>query len=123
MTIFFLILGAGLLGIVGHWLTRYTQGRTESTFMEYMKQYKANSISSIFSVIASNSTIYASLPEDIHGKPLMMVILGSYTAAYMLDSTVNKDARPLFEPVIVKALRKADAKKSLNDIVSDDASL
>lgn len=125
MTNFFLILGAGLLGVVGHWLTRYVQGRTESTFMQYMGQYKANSISSVFSVVTSSSTIFASLPEDIHGKPLMMVILASYTTAYMLDSTMNKDKTPILPPVLVKAERSIDAdiKKSLDDIVRDDASL
>ncbi len=128
---FFFILGAGLLGVVGHWLNRWVSGRTESTFMQYMGQYKANSISAVFSVVTSSSTIFASLPEDVHGKPLMMVILASYTTAYMLDSMVNKDKTPPIQPELVKLKRTVDSalidleddKKTLADIVRDDAGL
>lgn len=133
MMTFFYILIAGLLGVVGHWLTRFTQGRTESTFWQYLNTHKANSISSILSVVTSSSVIFTSLPEDIHGKALMMVILGSYTSAYMLDSTVNKDKAPETAPEAVLINRKVeatvqdikavDSKKTLDDILKDDEAL
>jgi hypothetical protein len=88
---FYLIFGAGLLGVVGHWLTRWAQGRTQNTFWRYLMMYRANTISSIFANIFSCGVIYSSTPEDISGRALVLVVLGAYGAGYTLDSKLNKD--------------------------------
>lgn len=96
----------GLLGIAGHWLTRWQQGRTQSTFTEYLKCYKANTIQSLMANLASSFTIYAATPEDIAGKALVMVLIGSYMAGYTFDSKLNKD--------------KFHAKETITDLLDAD---
>ena len=114
-----IIVICGLLGVVGHWLNRYTQGRTESSFKDYMLEYKARTMQSITANLASSFTIYASLPEDIHGKPLVMVVIGAYMAGYTLDSNLNRDVKP--EPKVkVQRAVKDDAKKSIDDLLDSD---
>jgi hypothetical protein len=91
MTSLYLIFGSGLFGVIGHWVTRWSQGRTQSSFWEYLVAYKARTLSSVFANIASSGLIYASTPEDISGRALVLVVIGAYTAGYTLDSTLNKD--------------------------------
>jgi len=126
---FFLILAAGLLGIGGHWLNRYIQERTESTFFEYLMVYKARTFGSVFSIVGSSTLIFQSAPVDIAGRDLIMLLLSAYTAGYMLDSAVNKDAPvpvPVPAPVVLKPIENnanADKNKSLNNILADDRDL
>jgi hypothetical protein len=91
MTDLYLIFGAGLLGVLGHWVTRWSQGRTQSTFIEYLSAYRANTLSSVFANLFSSATIYSATPEDIGGRALALVVLGAYAAGYTLDSKINKD--------------------------------
>jgi hypothetical protein len=121
MTSLYLIFGTGLIGVLGHWVTRWSQGRTQSTFWEYLVAYKAHTISSVFANIASSGLIYASTPEDIGGRALVLVAIGAYTAGYTLDSTLNKDKstsdRLMQERV--KELQRENAKPSLADAGTD----
>ncbi|MBE0436220.1 MAG: hypothetical protein IBX56_10500, partial [Methylomicrobium sp.] len=55
---FIWILLAGLLGVVGHWMTRWSQGRTESTFIEYLLEHKGHTVSSVFTIVGSAGLIY-----------------------------------------------------------------
>jgi hypothetical protein len=128
MMTFFLILGAGLFGVAGHWLTRFAQERTQSTFVEYLMIYKARTLSSVFSIIGSSSVIFQTAPVDVSGRDLIMLLIGAYSAGYMLDSTVNKDKAP--EPVVIRGVNKSikefeedDKANSLNAILSDDSDL
>ena len=59
------IIIAGLLGIVGHWLTRWQQGRTSHTFIEYLKCYRANTIQSIMANLASSTKNSPSLCKGL----------------------------------------------------------
>lgn len=120
---FIYILIAGLVGVAGHWVTRWSQGRTSSTFWEYLMCYKANTLSSFFSILASSSAIYTAIPVDIGGRDLMMLLLGCYSSGYMLDSKVNKDKSP--NPVNNEPLKEVedDKAKSLNNLLDDDRSL
>lgn len=88
---FTLVFGAGLLGILGHWWVRWAQGRTESTFMEYLMTNKASTIASIFSVLGSCSVVFSALPEDFTAKSLLLSVVGSFQSGYTLDSMVNRD--------------------------------
>lgn len=118
---FIYILMASLIGVVGHWVTRWSQGRTNSTFWEYLMCYKANTLSSIFSILASSSAVYTTTPVDIEGHGLLMLLLGCYSSGYMLDSKVNKDKAPVNEPA--KESKEDDKAKSLNDLLDDDRNL
>jgi hypothetical protein len=136
MLSFYLIFGAGLLGVVGHWLTRWAQGRTQNTFWEYLSAYKANTLSSLFANIFSSGVIYSSTPADISGRALVLVVIGAYCAGYTLDSKVNKDESlddglmkerleglPK-EPVPIQTKQdSAHAEESLADVLHRDANL
>jgi hypothetical protein len=132
MTSLYLIFGSGLFGVIGHWVTRWSQGRTQSSFWEYLVAYKARTLSSVFANIASSGLIYASTLEDISGRALVLVVIGAYTAGYTLDSTLNKDKstddRLLQEKL--KELQRENAKtqpqtakSSLADILEEDDAL
>jgi hypothetical protein len=133
MLSFYLIFGAGLLGVLGHWLTRWAQGRTQNTFWEYLVGFKANTISSIFANIFSSGVIYSSTPEDISGRALVLVVLGAYGAGYTLDSKLNKDESPgdVLVREKIKELQRNNAATSqepdhdeeLDDALRRDANL
>jgi hypothetical protein len=133
MLSFYLIFGAGLLGVVGHWLTRWAQGRTQNTFWRYLMMYRANTISSIFANIFSCGVIYSSTPEDISGRALVLVVLGAYGAGYTLDSKLNKDESPgdVLVREKIKELQRNNAAPSpdpdhdeeLDDALRRDANL
>jgi hypothetical protein len=136
MLSFYLIFGAGLLGVLGHWLTRWAQGRTINTFWDYLCEYKANTISSIFANIFSSGVIYSSTPDDIAGRALVLVVLGAYAAGYTLDSKVNKE-RSLDDGLIRQKLQgvksgdqpvstqkqEAHHAETLADVLRSDADL
>lgn len=125
---FFLVLGAGLLGVVGHWVTRWSQGRTQSTFVEYLKFNVPSTLSSVFSILASSTAIYATMPVGVAGRDLLLLLLGSYSSGYMLDSKVNRD-KPLVQPQPTKTVSEikeiidADRNMVLNEILDDDDAL
>jgi hypothetical protein len=136
MLSFYLIFGAGLLGVLGHWLTRWAQRRTANTFWRYLCEYRANTVSSIFANIFSSGVIYSSTPDDIAGRALVLVVLGAYAAGYTLDSKVNRE-RSLADEFIKQKLQmmKSDDppappqkqesrhEESLADVLRSDADL
>ena len=98
----------GFLGLFGHWLTRYKQARTKSSFKEYMLGDWTSSVQSVLAILASSISIAASMS----GTP--MSIIAAYTAGYMFDSTLNRD---------VKYKIPAEVEKSVQTILDDDAAL
>lgn len=114
-----IIFGASLLGILGHWLTRWEQGRTSSTFGKYLSTFKAHTLASVFANLTSAGIVYASLPEDIPIKTLLLVAGGVYMTGYAWDSKLNKDAQP--KPRTYK--ETPGVKKSIADILDDDRRL
>jgi len=114
----YLIFGAGLVGVLGHWVTRWSQGRTQSTFLDYLVTNKAHTISSFFANIMSSGVIYSSTPEDIAGRQLMLVVIGAYSAGYMLDSKLNKDHSSI-ELVVAEKLKKIREEDDENETVDD----
>lgn len=129
----YLIFGVGLFGVLGHWVTRWSQGRTQSTFFEYLMAYKANTLSSVFANLASSGIIYASTAEDISGRALVLILIGAYTAGYTLDSKINKDkpnepndnkkmSKEEFEQWEKQGARSTE-RKSLADILEEDDAL
>ena len=111
------IIAAGLIGVVGHWLTRWTQGRTSSSFFEYINSYRANTLQSLLANITSSFTIIASTPDDIHGKALFMIIMGAYMAGYTLDSTFNRD---IPQDGKIKVQRAKPKNEDINDLLASD---
>jgi len=91
MTHLLFIVFAQLLGIIGHWATRWAQGRTTSTFLEYILGMKAKTLESVLASITSAFTIYASIPENLTGKPFVLVLIAAYMAGYTFDSKFNRD--------------------------------
>jgi len=114
----YLIFGAGLLGVLGHWVTRWSQGRTQSTFLDYLITNKANTVSSFFANIMSSGVIYSSTPEDIAGRSLTLVVIGAYSAGYMLDSKLNKDQSSI-ELVVAEKLKKIRLDGEIDETVDD----
>jgi uncharacterized membrane protein YeaQ/YmgE (transglycosylase-associated protein family) len=101
----YLIFGAGLLGILGHWVTRWSQGRTQSTFLGYLSAYRSHTLSSLFANLGSSGLIYSSTPEDIAGRALVLVVIGAYVAGYTLDSKINRD-ESLSDKLVHEKLKK-----------------
>jgi hypothetical protein len=125
MLSFYLIFGAGLFGVLGHWLTRWAQGRTQNTFWQYLMVYKANTLSSLFANIFSSGVIYSSTPEDISGRALVLVVIGAYCAGYTLDSKVNRESGgpdvPEKAAVNPTEQESDNAEESLADVLRRDA--
>jgi hypothetical protein len=123
---FFFVLAAGLLGVVGHWVTRWSQGRTQSTFVEYIKYNLPSTLSSLFSILASSSIIYQAMPVDVSGRDLLLLLIGSYSSGYMLDSKVNRD-KPVAVAVetneTAQEVKRDDKEKSLDSLLDDDDAL
>jgi len=91
MMVLVLIILAQFLGILGHWATRWAQGRTTTSFFAYMLGMKTQTIESVLASLTSAFTIYASIPEDLTGKPLLLVLIAAYMAGYTFDSKLNRD--------------------------------
>ena len=121
---FFLIFIAGLVGIFGHWATRWEQQRTQSPFKEYLLGNKAYTIRSLFANLTSTLVIYSTAPDDLTGKPLILVLIGAYMAGYTLDSKFNKEAQQTLTPSPVHAeIARENASKSLDQILDEDRRL
>lgn len=118
MTLAIIIL-AGLLGIFGHWVTRWKQKRTTSTFGAYIMTYKVETFTSICSNVIASMSLYMANPE-VEGNSLLMLIITAYTAGFTLDSALNKDANyvtntpPKQEPEIPASKDKDSFSSRLN---------
>lgn len=91
MTHLLLIILAQFMGILGHWATRWAQGRTTTSFIGYLTGMKTQTIESVLASLTSAFTIYASVPEELTGKPLLLVLIAAYMAGYTFDSKFNRD--------------------------------
>lgn len=120
---FAILVIAGLLGVVAHWYNRYAQGRTQSTFVEYLKCYKANTVSSLISNFAATSATFAASPPELS----LQVVLLAFTSGYAIDSVMNKDKRPETISVetkeTIKKVIKDDQASSIDSILDDDSKL
>jgi len=105
MEIFLLIAIASLLGIFGHWLVKWSKETTSSNFKGYLLQYKINTVQSISANLISIVTIYTSVPDDIGGRALIMVLIGAFTAGYTFDSGFNKDQTTDVIKAMVKTIK------------------
>ena len=114
MTLLIFILIAQFLGIFGHWVTRWVQGRTTSTFKTYMMGMKAQTLESVLASIASAFTIYTTLPEGITGKPLIFALIGAYMAGYTFDSKFNRDIGD-WVPEVIRDQRDSPLKVPDNE--------
>jgi len=113
MSAYYAYLAAGLLGILGHWYTRWIQGRTANTFIEYLKDNSKYTIAAVISIIGSSSAIFSVSPDLT-----IQLVFSSYFAGYTLDSTINRDSTT---PTTNKPEVKNE-KKSIHDIIIDDQS-
>lgn len=127
---------SGLIGLISHYYVRFKQGRTASTFKEYMLSDWPSTLQSFSANIASSTGIYLSLPDEVGGKMLVGAIYASYMAGYVADSMLNRDANlnlpqsntPIpassnNQKNIEKEVKNEIAKKDIKSILSDDAGL
>jgi hypothetical protein len=124
-----LLILAGFLGLISHYIVRWKQGRTGSSFKDYMLKDWLSSVQSIIANIASSIGIFISLPDDVGGKLLLGAAYAAYMAGYVFDSGMNKDANPTLQgniPVPVQAnktiqdIAREDSNKSINDLLDSD---
>lgn len=92
--IFILMLLAQFAGIFGHWLNRWKQGRTSSTFMEYMTGNRFETLQSVMASLASVLTIWSTNPNLHYDQSLGFILVGLYTAGFAFDSKFNRDPNP-----------------------------
>lgn len=129
MTLLYMI-AAGLAGLFCHYYNRWTQGRTHSTFKEYLFGEWLATVQSLMANIMAVMGMYAALPEDIGGKLLIGAIYAAYMTGYAADSVLNKDPKPT-TPAPAKDehedafndVKSTLQTKSLKDILADDADL
>ncbi len=131
MTAIYLVL-AGLAGLINHYYVRWKQGRTTSSFKEYLLGEWGGTLSSLSANIMSSVGMYMALPDDIGGKLLIGAVYASYAAGYTFDSMLNKDANPSLPPVakpkktyeeIAKEVKDEIDNKSLKSVLDDDAAM
>ena len=125
MNLAYLILAA-LFGQYSHYYVRWKQGRTTSSFKDYMLQEWPGTIQSLGASVMACIGIYIALPEPIETKTLLGIIYGAYMSAYTFDSALNRDPNP--STPIEKheeniTAPKPGVQKNINDILSDDSSL
>lgn len=129
MTLTYLII-ASLMGLFSHYYVRWQQGRTDSTFKEYMLGEWAGTLQSLIANIMSSVGAYLALPDDVGGKLLLGAIYAAYMAGYMFDSALNRDPKPSVpakpkdeHEEMYNDIKAAVQKKSLADVLADDANL
>jgi hypothetical protein len=81
------LIHCGLAGILAHWYVTYAQGRTSSTFKDYLLLNKLETIRSVLANLAATATLYQITPELTIGA-----CVTAYLAGYKLDSVLNSDA-------------------------------
>ena len=102
-----LYLGSGLLGIAGHWFTRWSQDRTSNSFIGYLIDNKKYTVAAVISIFSATTTLYTAInPPDLSFELLLL----SYLSGYKLDSVVNRDSTT---PVIEKK-----HEEGINDIIA-----
>lgn len=112
--VFIYILLAGLLGVLGHWMVRWSQKRTNNSFFEYLYINKGHTISSCFSIVGTVAFIY----QGYSGEDLFTALLTAYTSGYTLDSMINKDSGIMKDTPIQNEINN-DKNKELLDIIDD----
>jgi hypothetical protein len=95
----------GLLGILGHWATRYIQSRTASSVGEYLKSNIVYTFASLSAGFASSSGLLVLLTPEMTVQQIIALMGAAYTAGYTCDSKFNKD-----NPKEPKAAEKPEIK-------------
>ena len=93
MTLAYLIL-ANLFGLYSHYYNRWRQGRTGSTFKEYVLGDWFSTLNSVLVSAMSSVGIYVALPDVLGEKLLIGAIYAAYMSGFMFDSVLNKDTNP-----------------------------
>lgn len=137
MLTFLAILLTGYCGLAAHWYNRYAQGRTDSTFLEYLNTYRNRTISSCLSILASEIALFQGSPVEL----TMQTIFAAFTYGYTIDSIMNRGkegmpaepeptfqagidpknpaVRPPLEETSVAAKVRTPAKKPLQDLINE----
>jgi hypothetical protein len=87
---FLVILLTGFGGLCAHWYNRYVQGRTNSTFLQYLSEYRQRTISSCLTILASEITLFQTTPPDL----TLNALFTAFTYGYTLDSIINREKLP-----------------------------
>lgn len=83
-----------MFGKYSHYYVRWKQGRTTSTFKQYMLQEWPGTVQSLGASVMACIGTYTALPDNIETKALLGIIYGAYMTAYTLDSALNRDPNP-----------------------------
>ena len=129
MTTLYLIL-AGLAGLLNHYYVRFKQGRTNSTFKEYMLGDWGSTLSSLSANLTSSVGMSLTLPDPLQGKLLIGALYAAYAAGYAYDSMLNKDPNPAVpqSPTeithgTINEVTQEVERKSVQDLLRDDRTL
>jgi hypothetical protein len=118
------ILAAGFSGLAAHWYNRYAQGRTTSSFVEYLKANSKHTISSILSILATEIGMFSAAPVEL----TLSALFTAFTYGYTLDSIMNREGQkqpvdaveetptPEAQPTIA---HRHKPKKSLQEIIDE----
>jgi hypothetical protein len=87
---FLVILLTGFGGLFAHWYNRYVQGRTQTKFLDYLREYQQRTISSCLTILASEITLFQTTPPDL----TLNALFTAFTYGYTLDSIMNREKLP-----------------------------
>ena len=125
MKLILLILGVAA-GIFCHYAARWKQGRTKSTFKEYMLGEWVGTLHSVLWSISIVTSTYLATP-DISGNLLIAAVYGAFMTGYTFDSIANVDPKPSIpdkgNEKIMQEIRRNYDKKAINDMLRDDRNL
>jgi hypothetical protein len=120
MTLAYLIL-ANILGLYSHYFNRWRQGRTGSTFVEYMICDWPSTLNSVIVSVMSSVGIFMSLPDDLNNKLLIGAIYAAYMSGFMFDSVLNKDTKPTL--LTLPTTQNNEKTDAIDDILDSDSKL
>jgi uncharacterized membrane protein YesL len=92
----------GLLGIIGHWATRYIQARTASSLWDYLKTNAVYTFASLSAGMASSSAVTVLFVPGMTIQQIILLFGAAYTGGYTCDSTFNKEKSQPEEPKVIE---------------------
>ena len=94
LTNLLIIILAGVIGLLSHYLVRWKQGRTTSSLSEYLFQEWGSTLLSLITNIMACITIFKALPIDPSIIDIVEAVYAAYMSGYMFDSALNTDPNP-----------------------------
>jgi uncharacterized membrane protein YesL len=109
----------GVLGILGHWATRYIQSRTTSSVGEYLKSNIVYTFASLSAGFASSSGLVMVLTPGMTVQQIIVLLGAAYTAGYTCDSKFNKDKPKETKEAEKPEIKVIEAENHENEDIND----